>query len=58
MRLLGHVEILNEYRMARRVLMEDVSGVRLRGRPRLDWMDGVNSLGQQWDDGGGCAIMC
>ena len=27
--------------MARRVLMEEVSGVRVRGRPRLGWMDGV-----------------
>ena len=31
----------NEYRLARRVLMADVSGGRLRGRPRLGWMDGV-----------------
>ena len=28
--------------MARRVLMAEVSGERLRGRPRLGWMDGVN----------------
>ena len=27
--------------MARRVLMEEVSGWRARGRPRLGWMDGV-----------------
>ena len=27
--------------MARRVLMAEVSGGRVRGRPRLDWMDGV-----------------
>ena len=27
--------------MARRVLMAEVSGGRLRGRPRLGWMDGV-----------------
>ena len=27
--------------MARRVLMAEVSGVRVRGRPRLGWMDGV-----------------
>ena len=27
--------------MARRVLMAEVSGGRVRGRPRLGWMDGV-----------------
>ena len=27
--------------MARRVLMVEVSGGRVRGRPRLGWMDGV-----------------
>ena len=27
--------------MARRVLMADVSGGRVLGRPRLGWMDGV-----------------
>ena len=27
--------------MARRVLMAEVSGGRVRGRSRLDWMDGV-----------------
>ena len=29
------------FRMARRVLMADVSGGRVRGRPRLATMDGV-----------------
>ena len=28
--------------MARRVLMAEVSGGWVRGRPRLDWMDGIN----------------
>ena len=42
LRWFGHVEIMDEYRMARRVLMAEVSGRRLRGRPRLGWMDGVN----------------
>ena len=37
----GHVERMDEYRMARRVLMSEVSGGRVRGRPRLGWMDGV-----------------
>ena len=32
---------MDEYRMARRVLMAEVSGGRVRGRPRLGWMDGV-----------------
>ena len=32
---------MDEYRMARRVLMAEVSGVRVRGRPRVGWMDGV-----------------
>ena len=34
-------ERMDEYRMARRVLMAEVSGVRVLGRPRLGWMDGV-----------------
>ena len=32
---------MDDYRRARRVLMAEVSGVRVRGRPRLGWMDGV-----------------
>ena len=43
----GHVERMDEYRMdeylmARRVLMTEVSGGRVLGRPRLDWMDDEN----------------
>ena len=34
LRWFGHVERMDEYRMARRVLMAEVSGVRVRGRPR------------------------
>ena len=41
LRLFGHVERMDEYRMARRVLMAEVSGGRVRGRPRFGWMDGV-----------------
>ena len=41
LRWFGHVERMDEYRMARRVLMDDVSGGWVRGRPRLGWMDGV-----------------
>ena len=36
LRWFGHVQRMDEYRMARRVLMAEVSG-----RPRLGWMDGV-----------------
>ena len=36
-----HVERMDNYRMARRVLMAEVGGGRVRGRPRLGWMDGV-----------------
>ena len=41
LRWFGHVERMDEYRMARRVLMAEVTGGRVRGRPRLGWMDGV-----------------
>ena len=41
LRWFGYVERMDEYRMARRVLMAEVSGGRVRGRPRLGWMDGV-----------------
>ena len=34
------MERMDEYRLARRVLMAEVSG-RGRGGPRLGWMDGV-----------------
>ena len=40
-RWFGHVERMDDYRMARRVLTAKVSGGRVRGRPRLGWMDGV-----------------
>ena len=32
---------MDEYHMARRMLMAKVSGGRARGRPRLGWMDSV-----------------
>ena len=41
LRWFGHVERVDEYRMARRVLMAEVSVGRVRGRPRLGWIDGV-----------------
>ena len=41
LRWFGHVKRMDEYRMARRLLMAEVSGVRVRGSPRFGWMDGV-----------------
>ena len=41
LRWFGHLERMDEHRMARRVLMAEVSGGRVRGRQRLGWMDGV-----------------
>ena len=41
LRWFGHVERMDEYRMAKRVLMAEVSGGRVRGRQRLGWMDDV-----------------
>ena len=41
LRWFGHVERMDQYRMARKVLMAEVSGGRLRGRQRLGWIDGV-----------------
>ena len=54
LRYFGHVERMDEYRMARKVLKADVSGWRVRGR-----LDGSceGGLGQQRNDGGGCALM-
>ena len=41
LRWFGYVERMDEYRIARRLLMALVSGGRVRGRLRLGWMDGV-----------------
>ena len=41
LRWFWHVQRTDEYRMARRVLMAEVSGRWVRGRPKLGWMDGV-----------------
>ena len=41
LRWFGHVETMDEYRMGRKVLMAEVSGGRVRGRPRLGLVDGV-----------------
>ena len=42
LRWFEHVEGMDEYRMARRVLIAEASGGRVRRRPRLGWMDGMN----------------
>ena len=48
LRWFGYVKRMDEHRMARMVLMAEISGGRVRGRPRLDWMDGVNvALGKR-----------
>ena len=44
LRWFGQVERMDEYRMARRVLMAEVSGGLVRGRPRLRWMDCVKYM--------------
>ena len=41
LRWIGYVERMDEFLTARRVLMAEVSGGRVRGRPRFGWMDGV-----------------
>ena len=41
LRWFGHVERMDKCRIARRVQMAQVSGGRVRGGPRLGWMDGV-----------------
>ena len=50
--LFGHVETMDGYGMARRVLMAVVSGGRVRRRRRYR-LDGRYRL----NDGGGCALM-
>ena len=57
LRRFGHVERMDEYRMARRVLMADQwrTGTR-ETEVRLDgWCEG--GLRQQRNEGGGCATM-
>ena len=40
LRSFGHEERMDEHRMVRRVMMAEVIWGRVRGRPRLGWMDG------------------
>ena len=56
LRCFGHVERMDDYHMARRVLMAEINGGPVRGKPRLDgWCEG--GLRQQRNNGGGCATM-
>ena len=68
LRWFGHVERMDEYRMARRVLMAEISGGRVRGRQRVERVRGRHhpsrldgwckgGLRKQRNDGGGCATM-
>ena len=41
LRWVGHLEKIDDDHMARRVLMAEVSEGRVRGRPKLGWMNGV-----------------
>ena len=41
LRWFRHVERMDEYCMARRVLVAEVSGIWVKGRLGLGWMDGV-----------------
>ena len=51
----GYVEKMDDYRMASRMMMAEVSVGLVRGRLRLGWMDGVKVCGlwQQRNDSGG-----
>ena len=42
LRWFGHVERMDEHRMARRMLMAEVSEGLVQPRPWFGWMDGVN----------------
>ena len=42
LRWFGYMKRMDVYRMAKRVLLADVSGGQVRSRPRLGWIDGVN----------------
>ena len=44
LRWYGHVERMDDERIAKRVYESHVQGRRRRGRPRKCWMDGVSEL--------------
>ncbi|WP_435325978.1 hypothetical protein, partial [Klebsiella pneumoniae] len=37
----GHVERMDEERLVKKIAESEARGVRLRGRPRMGWMDSV-----------------
>ena len=41
LRWYGHMERMNDGRMTKRVMNSEAEGTRSRGRPKLEWMDGV-----------------
>ena len=41
LRWFGHMERMNDGRMTKRVMKSEAEGTRSRGRPKLEWMDGV-----------------
>ena len=50
LRWFGHVDRIDDYRMARRVLIAEVSGGRVRGRSRLGLMDGMKVANWETDE--------
>ena len=43
LRWCGHMERMEEERLVKRIVESDVRGVRLRGRPRMRWMDSLKT---------------
>ena len=37
----GHMERMDKERLVKKIVESEVRGVRLRGRPRMGWMDSV-----------------
>ena len=58
LRWIRYVERMDEYRLARRVLISEVSGGRVTRETEV-WLEGwcEGGLGQQRNDGLGCASM-
>ena len=50
LRWFRHMERIEEDQLVKRMVISDVRGVSLRGRPRMDWMDSVKVCGARTDD--------